>query len=306
MRAIVFIGHGELPIAMKLSTEMIAGENENLFAVSLAPEDGKEEFSKKLCKLNERLKDYDSILIFVDLLGGSPSNGAIEAYLQKENTTIITGMNLSMALTALVDEATTKTLLAEGKNGIKDIKEELRSKADAVETTSVNSPKKEERPFVIKNIRVDARGIHGQVATQWVPQLGVDRIIVIDDLAIKDETQKMALKMAKPNSVKLSILSSKKAVERLNDPQAYSSEKLLIIIQRIDTLQALAKLGFYFDTVNMGNVPNRTGTKAFRKTVNLNESEVEILKQLQQAGTHFTAQMVPNDSVVDFDAIIQG
>ncbi len=74
----------------------------------------------------------------------------------------------------------------------------------------------------IKNVRVDSRGIHGQVATTWIPLFDINRIIVIDDDSVKDTTQKMALKLARPEGTKLSILSSDKAYIRLTDPLAYS------------------------------------------------------------------------------------
>lgn len=304
MKAIVFVGHGDLPLAMKQSAQMIAGENQHLFAVSLTPDDGKEEFAEKLQKLNEQLTGYDQIQIFADLMGGSPSNGAVEKYVQQENVTIISGMNLPMILTAVMGDVPIELILAEGKEGIRDVKAELRGEIAAPVVNRPVTDKNSDQPSIIENVRVDARGIHGQVATQWVPKLAVDRIIVIDDLAVKDETQKMALKMAKPNTVKLSILSTKKAVERLSEPTSYLGEKLLIIIQRIDTLASLAELGYYFETVNMGNVPNRPETKAYRKTVHLTKEEVQTIKLLIEQGTHFTAQMVPNDNVTDFDAII--
>lgn len=312
MKAIVFVGHGELPEAMKNSVQMIAGENKHLFSVSLEPDDGKDEYKNKLVELEVKLARYDSVLIFADLLGGSPSNAAVESYLNDEKVTIISGMNLPLVLTAVMaPDLPIEVLLSEGMVGIKNVKAELKGETRKPEIQNmIHAPEQKikktgsDKPCVIKNIRVDARGIHGQVATAWIPKFGVDRIIVIDDIAVKDEMQKMALKMAKPNAVKLSILSTKKAVEKLNDPDAYLNEEVLVIIQKIDTLKTLSALGFHFPEVNMGNVPNRPGTRSYRRTVSLTDEEVTTIKDLMKAGTHFTAQMVPSDSKVDFDEII--
>lgn len=310
MKAIVFVGHGEFPAAMKNSAEMIAGENDHLYSVSLVPEDGKEEFVQKLRLVDQLLETYETILIFADLLGGSPCNAAIETYVENEKVQLISGMNLPMVLTAIMADSSNEWLITEGKDGIQDVKEKLRGKSQQSEKTTKfqqgnqTEKKKQGKPYLIKNVRVDARGIHGQVATAWVPKLGINRIVVIDDLAVKDETQKIALKMAKPNTVKLSILSTKKAIERLRDENTYQDEELLILIQRIETLERLAKEGYFFKEVTMGNVPNRPNTMAYRKTVNLTETEVDTIKSLINQGTHFTAQMVPADGVVDFDQII--
>lgn len=317
MKAIVFVGHGELPLAIKHSVEMISGKNERLYAVSLAPEDGKEQYAHKLAELDASLEKYESVLVFADLMGGSPSNAAVEKYLNMDHVAIISGMNLPMVLTAVMSDLPNEFIISEGIEGIKDVKLALNpatndQRPESVEVTpqpgrssAQSTKKKEGKPFEIKNVRVDARGIHGQVATAWVPKLEVDRIIVIDDSAVKDDVQKMALKMAKPNSVKLSILSSAKAVERLKDSSAYPDEAILVIVQKIETLATLSKLGYQFPTVNMGNVPNRPGTQAFRKTVSLTADEINIVNDLIGKGTHFTAQMVPNDPIVDFDKLIQ-
>lgn len=317
MKAIVFVGHGELPLAIKNSVEMISGKNERLFSVSLEPEDGKEQYAHKLAELDESLEKFDSVLVFADLMGGSPSNAAVEKYLKNDKVSVISGMNLPMVLTAVMSDLPNDFIISEGKEGIKDVKLALNPEANIASQHSADLTHQQEiqpikstekitgRQFEIKNVRVDARGIHGQVATAWVPKLEVNRIIVIDDSAVKDDVQKMALKMAKPNNVKLSILSSAKAVERLNDSSSYPDEDILIIIQKIDTLATLSKLGYHFLTVNMGNVPNRPRTQAFRKTVNLTNDEIKIVNDLIDKGTHFTAQMVPNDPIVDFDQLIQ-
>ena len=214
-------------------------------------------------------------------------------------------MNLPMVLTATMIDLPVSEIISEGKTGIQNVK----NPQETVETTSApvkQTPEKpvSNEPFKIKNVRVDARGIHGQVATQWVPKLEVDRIIVIDDKAVKDDVQKMALKMAKPNSVKLSILSTKKAIERLSVPNSYPGEDILVIMQRMETIGSLSEQGYHFETINMGNVPNREGTKQYQNTVHLTDEEIAMMKDVISKGTHFTAQMVPSAAVVDFDKVI--
>ncbi len=307
MKGILFVGHGDLPHAIKKSVEMIIGENEDLFSVSLSLEDGKDEFMAKLNSIEPKLAKYDKIIVFSDLIGGSPNNGTLEKFINDSRVEIISGMNLPMVLTTALSEDNIANIIQEGRNGINSVKnpienitQESKSKNDVQPKTKIDG-----RPYVIKNVRVDSRGIHGQVATAWVPHLDVDRIIVIDDIAIKDETQKIALKMAKPNSVKLSILSTSKAKERLEDKNSYLDEDILVIIQRIETLKKLSDIGYKFDQVNLGNVPNRPGTKSYGKTIHLTIEEVEIIKKLIDGGTNFTAQMVPNNSKIDFNEIIK-
>ncbi|MDO0498121.1 PTS sugar transporter subunit IIB, partial [Clostridioides difficile] len=50
----------------------------------------------------------------------------------------------------------------------------------------------------IKNIRIDDRLIHGQVATMWSNKLGVTRLMVVNDAVANNSVQKQVLRMATP------------------------------------------------------------------------------------------------------------
>ncbi|MFV0379227.1 MAG: PTS mannose/fructose/sorbose transporter subunit IIAB [Anaerorhabdus sp.] len=300
MKGIIIVGHGEMPLAMTHSVKMIAGDLKNVFAVSLQADDGQEQFSKRFKECISKMDDYSKIIVFTDLIGGSPGNYVVSEYMNDARFEIISGVNLAMVLTAIMDNATNEMIVKEGKNGITDLK----AKTVPISNVKKDSTKQNGKR-VICGVRVDARGIHGQVATQWIPGLDIDRIMVIDDVIVLDDTQKSALKMAKPNHVKLSILSSAKAFERLSDESAYVGEKILIILTRVKTIDDLSKLNYFFKEVNLGNIPNRHGTKKYLKTIYLTKEEVSIIKNAKTKGTHFIAQMVPNDQITDFDNLIK-
>ena len=67
----------------------------------------------------------------------------------------------------------------------------------------------------IVNVRIDDRLIHGQVAAVWSLVTKASRIMVVDDLVVKDPVNKEALKMACPQQCKLSILTVAKAAANL-------------------------------------------------------------------------------------------
>ena len=69
--------------------------------------------------------------------------------------------------------------------------------------------------MAIVHARVDERLIHGQVAMVWTNTVELPVIVVVNDAAVKDEMVIAGLKMAKPAGVKLSILSVKRAVEKI-------------------------------------------------------------------------------------------
>lgn len=304
MKGILIVGHGNLPRAFEEALKMIAGDLPSIHHLGLSPEEGPEDLKKKLSDLLTVLNSYEHVTVFGDLFGGSPLNTIFQMLSHDARYSFISGMNFPMLLTAaLSTESTTEELIAIGLEGIKDLNDPEKNSVvpPSIEQTL---PGSKNEPHQLIHVRVDSRGIHGQVATAWIPTLEVNRVIVIDDQAIHNATQKMALKMARPNHTKLSILSTATAITRLNDPFSYPSEKILVLIQSVDTLQTLADKGYYFKQVNLGNVPNRENTEKFLRTIYLTPSEVTTLENLNISGTTVTAQMVPNDPIIDFQNLL--
>lgn len=156
--------------------------------------------------------------------------------------------------------------------------------------------------MTIVHARVDERLIHGQVATVWTNTVGAQRIMVVNDLAVKDQLQIGALKMAKPAGVKLSILSKRKAIEKILAGN-YEDEKVFLITKDIADMVALIDGGVPLTTFNIGNISQKEGSKAIKKSVALTEEEIQTIRRLISQGVTITAQMIPsepNESVVTF------
>lgn len=146
----------------------------------------------------------------------------------------------------------------------------------------------------IIHARVDERLIHGQVATVWTNSLGAQRIMVVNDLAVKDQIQIGALKMAKPVGVKLSILSKRKAVANILEGK-YDAEKVFLITKNIEDMAELINQGVPLQTFNIGNISQKEGSKAIKKSVALTGEDISIIHQLTDKGIKITAQMIPSE-----------
>lgn len=156
----------------------------------------------------------------------------------------------------------------------------------------------------VVNIRIDERLIHGQVAAYWTRNLNANRILVIDNYAAKDQIQKMALKMATPGGVKLSILTVETAAKNLID-QKYVGDNVFVIVRNPKTLVEVYNAGYHMDTVNVGNMSSKFGSVQVRRSVGVTPEDVEQFKILISHGVKLTAQMIPDDEIVDFTPIIQ-
>lgn len=147
----------------------------------------------------------------------------------------------------------------------------------------------------IVNIRIDERLIHGQVAAVWSKALDVNRIMVIDEDAVKNPAQKSVLKMACPAGCKLSILSVASAANNLNI-RKYEGDRIFMIVRSPATLRALYDAGYHFDAVNVGNMAKKEGSKPISKSVCVTPKDVEDFRYLADKGVQFGVQRVPSEA----------
>lgn len=155
----------------------------------------------------------------------------------------------------------------------------------------------------IVNVRIDERLIHGQIAAAWTGHLKVDRIMVIDGAAVKTEIQKIALKMACPQGLKLSILSPAKAVENINNGK-YEKERIFIVVKGTETLKSIVEAGLELDIVNVGNMSGKTNTRFVKKAVNVTPEDEKVFQELSSK-IRFTSQLVPTDPELDFMELLK-
>ena len=153
--------------------------------------------------------------------------------------------------------------------------------------------------------RVDERGFHGQVAASWTNTLNASRIMVVDDMAAKDDIQKMALKMACPSSAKLSILPVEKAVARLNDPANYVGERLFVIFKNTDNLRRAIDAGAPITKVTIGNISNKVGSQLLFKSVSVSKQDKENILYIASKGVEVTGQQVPADPKEDVVKLLE-
>src|ERR1700760_3140008 len=106
---------------------------------------------------------------------------------------------------------------------------------------------------MIKLTRIDDRLVHGQVAFTWVPSLGVDCLLVVNDKIAKDEFQKMTLNLAKPAGTKLLIKTISEGIAFLND-EKNGKLKLLVLINSIRDAAALTASVAEIRSVNFGGI----------------------------------------------------
>lgn len=144
----------------------------------------------------------------------------------------------------------------------------------------------------IKNVRIDSRGLHGQVAVSWIPNLHIDRVVIVDDEIVRNDVQKKIIKMACPEGVKLSIIDINRFKERLDEKDAYPNQSVMVIFTRVQSLKYLSDYADKLKEINIANVSNKESSELITKTVYLTEEDKKILSDIQKLGVSFYYQMV--------------
>lgn len=321
MKQILIATHGKMASGIRYTAELIVGKMAEITTIDayVTPEDNVEKKFEEYFAQHEN----DRIFVFTDLMGGSV-NQKLLGYSQKENVTLITGTNLPVLMQVMMaDDDVTEDEIREF---IDDAREELQvvdlggEKKSTVEKNAEedtaqisegaasyakkSAPKKAPAPQSYDNstakitaLRVDDRLIHGQVAMTWTKQLAVQGIVVANDEAANDNTQKMALKMAVPGGIKSLIKPVDEAIRILNNPKA-SRMRILVLTRTVkDALkirQSVGEIGF----LNVGNTGRFDGIDVSEKlvltpTIMLTKAEQQALKELVALDPKACMQQVP-------------
>lgn len=134
MVGIIVVGHGEFAKGLSSAVEIIAGRQDeylNLsFSYGMTPEQLKAEIKDAI----EHLNTERGVLIFTDLMGGTPFKESVEISLQYDNVKVITGTNTAMLLEAVL----MRSAITNVKDFAINLKETGRSQVDYFDFSSLD------------------------------------------------------------------------------------------------------------------------------------------------------------------------
>lgn len=130
MKYVVLVSHGEFAPGLHSAVKMMTGDRTDVLSTSLKDGMGADEFAANFKELIKDITADDQIILLADILSGSPFTNALEVIGEREllpNTLVIAGMNMPLAITAVLmkdnfDDLSLlkETLLSEGRNGLVD------------------------------------------------------------------------------------------------------------------------------------------------------------------------------------------
>lgn len=130
MKYVLLVSHGTFANGLHSVLEMMAGSDRNdILSTNLINGMTIETFEIEVEKLVEKISLEDEIILFADIIGGSPLTTTLNVLSKKDmlkNTMVFGGMNLSLALNAVLMKDVLKAdefkevIIKESKESIKE------------------------------------------------------------------------------------------------------------------------------------------------------------------------------------------
>ncbi|MCD8020480.1 MAG: PTS sugar transporter subunit IIB [Clostridiales bacterium] len=322
MVGIILATHGNFATGIMQSGSMIFGDQPNVAAVTLQPEEGPADVRRKMEEAVASFEDPDQVLILCDLWGGTPfnqSNGLIAGH--EDTWAIVAGLNLPMLIDAYGSRMTMDTaheiavqISGSAKEGVRIYPESLQPQEAAPAAAAASSGQPTgalpEGTVVgdgkIKYVlaRVDTRLLHGQVATAWTKTTTPNRIIVVSDGVAHDNLRKSMITEAAPPGVKANVVPIDKMIQVAKDPRFGNTKAMLLFETPQDALAAI-KGGVEIKELNIGSMAHSVGKVAVSKVLSLGKEDIETFDELKKLGITFDVRKVPSDSKENMDEILE-
>lgn len=142
--------------------------------------------------------------------------------------------------------------------------------------------------------RIDNRLIHGQVATQWSGNLGVNLLLVANDEVSTNPMRQGLMDMAAPNYATTRYWSIQKTIDTIH--KASDKQKIFIICENPQDVLKLVEGGVPIKKLNIGNMHMAEGKRQVAGSVAVDDADVAAFRKLQELGVELEIRRVPQES----------
>lgn len=149
-------------------------------------------------------------------------------------------------------------------------------------------------------LRIDERLLHGQVARNWMKEVGADVIVVANDPVNEDEKQQHLMDLVTPMGSKSYFFGLSEASTKIKDLE---EEDALVLVETPEDALKLIEDGIEIDSVNVGNIHQASGKKQINDNVYLGEDDIKALKQIKDAGKKLDFRTLFSDQPTSVDLI---
>lgn len=151
-------------------------------------------------------------------------------------------------------------------------------------------------------LRIDDRLLHGQVARNWMKEVGADVIVVANDLVSEDEKQQHLMDLVTPMGSKSYFFGLSEASTKIKDLE---EEDALVLVETPADALKLIEDGIEIDSVNVGNIHQTSGKEKVNESIFVDQNDIDTFKKIEASGKKLDFRTLPNDQAIDFDQLFK-
>lgn len=103
MIGIIVTGHGKFAQGLTTALELVLGKQEMYIDVNFPSGDTATQLEENMTKAIDEFKECENIVVFADLLSGSPFNTVVMKAIQDERIKVVYGVNFGMLVEAVMN-----------------------------------------------------------------------------------------------------------------------------------------------------------------------------------------------------------
>ncbi|MCI7438166.1 MAG: PTS sugar transporter subunit IIB [Coriobacteriaceae bacterium] len=155
--------------------------------------------------------------------------------------------------------------------------------------------------MALKLVDIDDRLIHGQLASTWIPDFGIESVIIVDDKVASDPVQKSVAGLAVPK-VKVSVFSVEKFIQVLKKTEL-KKVTMVLFTNPIDAL-TMRENGLEFSYLNVSGMRFNEERTRLHKNMSVTPEERDAFEKLIAMGVECWMQTTTRDSKISVPQLL--
>lgn len=151
-------------------------------------------------------------------------------------------------------------------------------------------------------LRIDDRLLHGQVARNWMKEVGADVMVVANDPVSEDEKQQHLMDLVTPMGSKSYFFGLSEASTKI---KGLKEEDALVLVETPADALKLIEDGVEIDSVNVGNIHQTSGKEKVNESIFVDQNDIDTFKKIEASGKKLDFRTLPNDQAIDFDQLFK-
>ena len=149
----------------------------------------------------------------------------------------------------------------------------------------------------VVDYHIDERLVHGEVAMGWIPQMAIDRVVVIDNYSASSDALKQIFRISIRKGIYLSVLNEEKALANLQ-ADAYGDQKLFILANNFDIYLKMVHSGIPVSEISVGNhghLSSSEQTFQIARKVRVTAHDIDTICQLHKLNVNCYGRIVASN-----------